>query len=347
MKLLTLVIPVYNTEKYLDRCLDSVLTAETVPFVQVVAVNDGSTDSSIEILKRYKEGFGDNFVIIDKENGGHGSAVNAGVKAATGKYLRILDSDDWFDTHRFVSFLHSLSKCDEDLIITPYTQVHTYSNEEVRFEYGFLESGVTLSLSDIRFNTDTPIFALASSTYKVSLLRKCGLELFEKTFYVDMQFNIYPIPYLETVRYLDLDIYRYFIGRPEQSMSDESLRRHLPDHLKVLRFLIDYYAEFEGGAGEARRYYMGLLIYLMYYTATDLVCMKHPDRKAAYDTFKDLDGYLKKRAPAVYRWVGDFPYVRVTRALGYINVRFGNRAVAFALDTLRRIRRKNNKRIEA
>lgn len=341
MKLLTLVVPVYNTEKYLERCLDSVLTAETAPITEVVAVNDGSTDSSLEILKRYKESFGDSLVIIDKENGGHGSAVNAGVKAATGKYLRILDSDDWFDTENFISFLDSLSECDEDLIITPYRQVHTYSNEEVRFEYGFLESGATLSLSDVRFNTDTPIFALASSTYKVSLLRECGLELFEKTFYVDMQFNIYPIPYLETVKYLDLDIYRYFIGRPEQSMSEESLRRHLPDHLKVLRFLIDYYAEHEGTADESRRYYMGLLIYLMYYTATDLVCMKHPDRKAAYDTFKDLDGYLERKAPAVYRWVGDFPYVRVTRMLRYLNVRFCNRAVVFALDTLRRIRRKN------
>ena len=105
MKVLTVLIPVYNTEKYIKRCLDSLLVPETLNDIEVIVVNDGSKDHSVEIVKTYVEKYPQTVVLIDKENGGHGSTINAGLKAAKGKYFRVLDSDDWFNTIEFVKFV--------------------------------------------------------------------------------------------------------------------------------------------------------------------------------------------------------------------------------------------------
>ena len=108
MKVLSIIVPVYNTEKYLRRCLDSVLVQEALPYLELIAVNDGSKDHSIDILREYQARFPENVVLIDKENGGHGSAVNAGIDAARGKYLRIVDADDWLDTASLPALLNAL-----------------------------------------------------------------------------------------------------------------------------------------------------------------------------------------------------------------------------------------------
>lgn len=325
MKALSIVIPVYNTAQYLPRCLDSVLVAEALPYVELIAVNDGSTDRSADVLRDYQARYPENVVFVDKENGGHGSAVNAGLAAATGKYFRVLDSDDWLDSACFVKFLRALAHCDEDLIVTPYTQEYTYSGDLVAYEYDFFEHDHVYQASELAFDETMMYYTMASSTYKTALLRACGLKLYEKTFYVDMQFNIYPIPYLKTVRFLDYAIYRYFMGRPNQSMSQENLQRHLPDHQKVLRFLVEYYAAHRDTVPENTRDYMGLMIYFMYYTFMDLVCMKMRDRHKAYRIFKDFDRYLREAAPELYQRVDAFPYLHYSRKLGYLNIWLFNR----------------------
>lgn len=339
MKALSVIVPVYNTENYLRRCLDSVLVKEALPYFELIAVNDGSKDHSIDILREYQKKFPDNVIVIDKENGGHGSTINAGLKAANGKYLRVLDSDDWFDSYQFVRYLKKLSQCDEDLIITPYTQEYTYTGAKVEYDYKFFKHDQVYEAEKLKFDQTMMYYTLASSSYKVSLLRECGLELFEKTFYVDMQYNIYPIPYLHTVRFLNYEVYRYFMGRPNQSMSQANLMRNLPNHEKVLRFLIEYYARFAGKIDENRQGYMGLMIYFMYYTYIDLVCMKMKDRHAAYRRIKTMDRDLKHTAPDLYRCVADFPYLRASRKLGYLNVWLFNKLFCAGLNLCRRLKR--------
>ena len=137
MKTLSIAIPVYNTEDYIRRCLDSVLVQEALPYIELIIVNDGSKDSSPEIIREYQARFPENIVFIDKENGGHGSTINAALKAATGKYFRVLDSDDWFDTPEFIKYLKALSACDEDLIVPPYTQEYVYNGTVVPYNYEF------------------------------------------------------------------------------------------------------------------------------------------------------------------------------------------------------------------
>ena len=340
MKLLSIVIPTYNTEQYLRRCLDSVLTSEVLPELEVLVVNDGSKDRSPEIAREYEARYPDTVTLIDKENGGHGSTINEGLRAATGKYFRVLDSDDWFDTCNFVKFFAALHDCDEDVVITPYTQEYTFSGERVDYPYAYFEHDKRYLLDDIEYHEDMLYFTMASSTYRTQVLRDSGLKLFEKCFYVDMMFNMIPIPYVKTVRFLDFHVYRYFMGSPTQSMSQQNLMRNLPNHEKVLMFLIDYYAASGSKVSDNVRNYMGQMIYFMYYTHMDLVCMKLKDRKKAYEMFRSIERKLRTTSPELYQRVNVFQYLRASRAVKYLNIRWGNRLFVAGLNYARRLLRR-------
>ena len=125
--MLTILVPVYNTEKYIKRCLDSILLKETNTDVEVLAVSDGSKDGAVDIIKEYQKQYPDTLRLIEKENGGHGSTINVGIKNATGKYFKVLDSDDWVNSIDFIQFVKKLKKEDADLVVTNYSKEHVYS----------------------------------------------------------------------------------------------------------------------------------------------------------------------------------------------------------------------------
>ena len=340
MKILTIVVPVYNTEDYIRRCLDSLVSVGDRSGLEIIIVNDGGSDGSLGIAKEYAEKYPECVVLIDKENGGHGSTVNKGLEVATGKYFRVLDSDDWFDTMNFEKYLSDLERCDEDLVLTPYTQEYTFDGKQVKYGYEQFEHDRVYTWDDMEFNEKTMYFTMASSTYKTELLRECGLHLYEKSFYVDMQFNVYPIPYLKTVRFLDHQIYRYFIGRPNQSMSQESLTKNLPQHERVLQFIVDYYAGTKDRCREEQSAYIAWIFYFMYYSHIDIVCQKYKKRFRAYRMIKKFDKNLKKTAPDLYDKVSVFPYLRWSRRLGFLNVWLFNRPFSSMIDLGRRLRGK-------
>ena len=338
MKLLSIVVPVYNTEDYIRRCLDSIVAADGLSRLEIIIVNDGGRDGSLDIAKEYAKKYPECIVLIDKENGGHGSTVNKGLEIATGKYFRVLDSDDWFDSLNFEKYLADLEHCDEDLVLTPYTQEYTFSGEKVEYKYEQFEHDCVYTWDDMEFDENTMYFTMASSSYKTELLRKCGLHLYEKSFYVDMQFNVYPIPYLKTVRFLDYPIYRYFIGRPNQSMSQESLTKNLPQHERVLQFIVDYYAATKDECSKRQSEYLAWIFYFMYYSHIDIVCQKLKKRHKAYKLIKTFDNGLKKTAPDLYEKVSVFPYLRWSRRLGFLNVWLFNKPFSRLIDLGRRLR---------
>ena len=132
MKVLSIIIPMYNTELYVERCLDSILYNESiVEFLDVIVVDDGSNDDSLSIAKEYQKLYPDSITVVKKENGGHGSAVNAGIKRATGKYVRVVDSDDWVDINNFSSYVRRLKDEDADIVVTDVRRQQLYDETEV------------------------------------------------------------------------------------------------------------------------------------------------------------------------------------------------------------------------
>lgn len=323
MKLLTIAIPVYNTEKYVKRCLDSILINEIIDDLEIILVNDGSTDSSIKILTAYKDIYPNCITVIDKPNGGHGSTINAALKVATGKYFKVVDSDDWLDSYNFIDFIKTLKNCNEDVIASPYTEEYSYSGIHVTYDYKKVKNNVALNFNSLENQDIAEIyFPMASATYKLEILKKCKLELYENMFYVDMQYNIMPIPYIETVKYLDKPLYRYFIGRPTQSMSQENLAKNYLHHKKVVTFLIDYYAKFSTSISPVQKRYMRFLATSMIYTFFTIVCIQIKNKKLAYKTFKEFDTYLKNTSPELYMSSNLYSQIKYSRKLKFINVRF-------------------------
>ena len=243
MKALSIIIPMYNTELYIERCLDSILYDESViRFLDIIVVDDGSSDGSLSIAKRYQKLYPDSVTVVKKENGGHGSTVNVGMRRAVGKYVRVVDSDDWVDINNFSNYVRKLKDEDADIVVTDVRRQQLYDETEVDFVFGNV-SKKTIPIENVakKIKEDNFFFefSMHSMTVKTDGMKEIwGDGLLEKTFYVDQQFVAKVFMFAKNYTEYDMNIYMYFIGRPEQSMG-AGFFRHIRDHERVLRWLLD------------------------------------------------------------------------------------------------------------
>lgn len=318
MKILTIVVPVYNTEKYIKRCLDSLDNKEINSDIEVLIVSDGSKDNSINIAREYQKRNPETFKIIEKENGGHGSTINKGLELATGKYFRVLDSDDWVDNVDFVKLVKELKKIDSDIVVTNYSKEFIYEGKSEKLIYGGLEKNKIYNFDDFDLKKlDGEYFVMATSTYKTEILRKSNLKLMEKTFYVDMQYNVVPISYINNFIYLDLDVYRYFIGRKDQSVNTSSFVRNHLNHDKVVKYLIDYYVSKEKDLSKNKKEYIEIILKYILFTHYSIYCVYFNKKKDGYKFAKDFDKYLLKKSPKLYK-ISDISFVKINRKLKFL-----------------------------
>jgi len=318
MKILTVVVPVYNTEKYIKRCLDSLDNEEINAKLEVLIVSDGSKDNSINIAKEFEQRLPDTFKVIEKENGGHGSTINKGLEFATGKYFRVLDSDDWVDNINFVKFVKELEKLDIDLVVTDYSKEYVYEGTNEKILYDNLEKGKKYDFDDFDLEIiKDKYFVMATSTYKTEVLRKSNLKLMEKTFYVDMQYNVVPIVNVNNFIYLDFDIYRYFIGRAEQSVNTASFAKNHLNHDKVIKFLIDYYCKLDKKISTNKKNYIKMIIKYMLFTHYSIYCVYFQNKYSGYKIVKNFDKYLLNKNKELYD-VSNISYIKIYRKVKFI-----------------------------
>lgn len=249
MKYITFAVPCYNSESYMDRCIETLLTGGKL--VEIVLVDDGSSDATAEIADRYQEKYPDIIKVVHQPNSGHGEGVNQGLRHATGKYFKVVDSDDWLDPHALHRLLDQLRYWDNrgdqvDLVICNYIYDHLYEHTQhtVRFPLAF-RSGVISTWDDMGFFDPTQYMIMHSLIYRTEILRQCGLKLPKHTFYVDNIFVYQPLPEVETIYYLNLDLYRYFIGRDDQSVNEKNMIKRVDQQLRVTRIMmeaVDVYA---------------------------------------------------------------------------------------------------------
>ncbi len=243
VKVLTVVVPTYNMEAYLAKCLDSV-TSKLVPStLEVLVVNDGSKDSSLEIMKQYEAKRPDIVRVIDKENGHYGSCINAGLREATGKYFRPLDADDWFNTDALIHLLKNLETATADLVVTLRTE-HISKCGTVReraYPIESVEYNKTYDLTQFRFSEYArhEDFNMHSMTWRTELLRESGLKCNEGVCYTDFQYCYAPISRARSLVVYDLFLYHYNIGREGQSVGNLAMQRNFPHIVSVLRTLLN------------------------------------------------------------------------------------------------------------
>ncbi|MBQ3452695.1 glycosyltransferase family 2 protein [Candidatus Saccharibacteria bacterium] len=242
MKVLSVIIPAFNTELYIERCLDSLLyDKDIVDYLDIIVVDDGSSDSTSSVAGEYSKLYPGSISVIRKENGGHGSAVNKGLEKAVGKYVRILDSDDWVNIDDFPEYVKKLADEESDIVVTNVRRQQLYDETEddfvfceTRVEPQNIEKVAEKIMEDNFFFE----FSMHSMTVKrEKLLRVWGDGLLNKTFYVDQQFVAKVFMCADNYTEYPLLVYMYFIGRPEQSMG-AGFFKHIRDHERVLRWLL-------------------------------------------------------------------------------------------------------------
>lgn len=239
-KLLTIVVPVYKVEQYINKCLDSCVLEDEklMSQLEVIIVNDGTPDNSAEMSREYVKRYPQTFHQIDKENGGHGSACNVGLKEATGKYVRFLDSDDWLSNLDLL--LETLSKTDVDLVFTHTLDCHVDGRKDLHQVIG--EYDKEKIIDEFPFE-DNPIWitGLSYCTYKTSLLKKKKPLFIEKYFYDDTILFVAPLTTAKSYIIKDCILYNYLIGRPGQSVSADVSKRQTRALWKTHEYCSQYW----------------------------------------------------------------------------------------------------------
>ena len=236
--ILTIGVPAYNVEKYIEKCIVSILNARNSNKIEVLVINDGSTDKTADIVKEYEKKSDGIVRLINKENGGHGSAINRALEEATGKYFRLIDGDDWVDSENLAKLVDIMEICDTDIILTKgsYDYFEEALLEDI-IKYDNLHEGTIYNFEDLvnenyGFKTYGPL--LTTGNYKTEVLRKSNFKITEKKPYVDMEFNTFSLKFVNTICYYNLDIYRYLIGREGQTISRDYWEKKYKDHVYII-----------------------------------------------------------------------------------------------------------------
>ena len=234
--LLTVIVPAYNSEDYLDRALTTLVGYGDE--LEVIIVNDGSKDRTAEIADEWASRY-PSVKVIHQENKGHGGAVNAGLAAATGTHVRVVDSDDWLDRRATNAVLDVLREereagRDLDLLVTNYVYDKQGKAHKAVIRYrNVLPRGRTFGWADLRRCRYDQYLMMHALTMRTEVVRASGLVMPEHTFYVDYLYSFVPLPYISTIRYLDVDLYHYFIGRDDQSVNEKVMITRLDQLARV------------------------------------------------------------------------------------------------------------------
>ena len=304
MKLITFTVPCYNSQAYMDKCIQSLLPAGNE--AEIILVDDGSTDNTGAIADRYAAEHPDMIRVIHQQNGGHGEGVNQGIRHAEGAYFKVVDSDDWLDgeaLQKLMALLGEAVKMETplDLIICNYVYEHTTDNTQKYMRYRkVLPIGRVFGWDELGKLNAGQFITMHCAVYRTDVLRRTGLELPKHTFYVDNIYVYQPLPAVRTLYYLDVDLYRYFIGRADQSVTEENMIKRIDQHILVVKILADSH-----DLDTIKRTNKRLADYLTHYlsimmmiTTIFLWISGTPEHLKKAD---DLWAWLKNNHPATYR----------------------------------------------
>lgn len=240
-KLITFAVPCYNSQDYMQRCLKSLLAGGEE--VEIIVIDDGSTDRSGEIADRYAEKYPETVRAVHQKNGGHGARVNKGLSLASGEYFKVVDSDDWLDVEALKKLLTEIRKRKRqgvlaDLIICNYLYDHLYEGKQKRMGYeNVFRDGEVCTWDTIGKFRPSQYLVMHAQICRTEVLRTSGVHLPHHTFYVDNLFANQPLPFVKTILYLDLDLYHYFLGREDQSVNEQVLMRRIDQQILVTKMV--------------------------------------------------------------------------------------------------------------
>ena len=320
-KLITFAVPCYNSADYMDHCVETLLQGGDD--IEIILVDDGSTkDETPAICDRYAAQYPDIIRVIHQENGGHGEGVNQGIRNARGIYYKVVDSDDWVDVpalHQALDKLRQFVRDNRpvDLLVCNYVYEHMEDNTQKSMDYrGVFPVGKVFTWEQMGHFGPSQYLLMHSVIYRTELLRECGLELPKHTFYVDNIFVYQPLPYVKTIYYLDVDLYRYFIGRADQSVNEKVMVGRVDQQVRVTKLMIDAHdlRQVKARIPKLARYMTNYLSMMMTISSLFLYIAGTPE---ALGKKAELWEYLRTVDSGLYRKMKYFALSAVATLPGY------------------------------
>lgn len=305
MKLLSVAIPCYNSAAYMRKCIESLLPGGDD--VEILVVNDGSADETPEIGKEYEEKYPHIVRLINQENGGHGSAVNTGLREAQGLYFKVVDSDDWVKEEAYQEILDTLryfvgGKKVLDMLVSNF--VYEKEGEKrckvMRYRHA-LPKNELFTWKDVRHFMKGQYILMHSVIFRTKLLRECGLKLPEKTFYVDNIYVFEPLLQVEHMYYLDVNFYRYYIGREDQSVNEAVMISRIDQQITVNKLMFDFYHEHLSEICEEKHRRQYMYNYLEIITVISTIMMAISGTPENLEKRKELWAYFKGKNRKLFR----------------------------------------------
>jgi len=299
MKVLTFVIPAYNSQHFLDKGVPSMLLPEIMDKLEIIIVNDGSKDATPEVAQGYCDRYPEVVRLISQENKGHGGALNTGCAAAQGKYLKVVDADDWVQTQNLPAFISMLEQCQSDVVLTHFNTVDI-SNGEIRgWKSTPADFGKVYTFDEImaQWPNFERVLTFHGMTYRTDFYRQHTIGLSEKVFYEDHEFATFPCCRAKSISAFDLFIYDYRIGDVNQSVSQANQLKRIGHLETVFRRMAGEYAKLPEGAGKAYAAQKTRVV-LMSYLVTALLV--HPEKKTGRALAAEQMAFCSKQAPKVY-----------------------------------------------
>ena len=308
MKLLSIAVPCYNSENYMRKCIDSLLTGGED--VEILIVDDGSfKDKTAQIADEYAERFPTIVKAIHKENGGHGSAVNTGIANASGLYFKVVDIDDWVKEDAYLKILSTLRELAGgaaalDMLVSNFVyEKEGEKRRKVMHYHHILPKDRLFTWEECRHFTKGHYILMHSVIFRTKLLQENGIKLPEHTFYVDNLYVFEPLPYVKNMYYLDVNFYRYYIGRVDQSVNEGIMISRIDQQIKVNKIMIDYFVERKSELLKNKRLYQYMRNYLEIITTVSSVLLIRADTKEHLEKKKELWQYLKSKDKMLYFWM--------------------------------------------
>lgn len=291
----------------MEHCINSLLPGGDE--VEILIINDGSTkDNTGEIADTYEQKYPGICRAIHQENGGHGEAVNTGLRNATGIYFKVVDSDDWVNEEAYKEVLNTLRKfaCDNvtlDMLITNFVyEKQGVKRKKIMNYRTALPKGELIDWNGVRMFMLGQYILMHSVIYRTELLHRCGLELPKHTFYVDNIFVYQPLPHVKSMYYLDVNFYRYFIGREDQSVNESIMIGRIDQQIRVTKLMIGYYDVMKLPNRKLRRYMIQYLEIMM--TVSSILAIRSETEENLAKK-KELWQYVKQKNLPLYlrlRW---------------------------------------------
>lgn len=297
MKYISFVVPCYNSEEYMEKCIESLLIGKDD--VEIIIIDDGSKDNTGKIADRYQKKYPKIVKVVHQENGGHGEGINTGLKHATGKYFKVVDSDDWLDEEAYKKLLKEIKHIDTDLVVCNYVYTYTDGRSDHTISFANVyEEGKVLTWDDIHKFKATQYPSLHSMMYKKSVLDKSNIDLPKHVFYEDNLFIYLPLVNTKTIYYLDLDLYRYYIGRADQSVQESQMIKRSSHQVLVSEKVCTAYDLTEIENKKLRKLMTRECIFLM---TIGVIFSRLAFNKEGEKQYKELWKIVKEKNPKLYR----------------------------------------------